>query len=261
MALYRSGPDPRFPVLNEYERFVFQWDADNDTNIIAVGGNLAPGLLLSAYEQGIFPWYNDGDPILWQSPDPRFVLFKDNLHISKSMKKILRQGKFEIRFDTNFESVIRNCATRERRGQDGTWITKDMIKAYIKMHELGWAHSAESYIDGKLVGGCYGVRLGNAFFGESMFSFVSNASKAAFLTLAQILIDDGVIFIDSQAYTNYLESLGAIEIPRAEYLEQLRLALEPRQIPTDANHPAFRRHEAIDKADRRGKWTALYQSN
>jgi leucyl/phenylalanyl-tRNA--protein transferase len=249
-AHFRSGPDPAFPHLHEYERFVFPQDEIYDSSVRAIGGNLSPGMLLSAYEQGLFPWYNEDDPILWHSPDPRFVLFKENLHISKSMKKVLRQKKFEVKFDTNFLGVMQNCAAKERPGQDGTWISNDMINAYTKMHELGWAHSAESYLDGKLAGGCYGMRLGNAFFGESMFSLCPNASKAAFLTLAQILFDDEILFIDSQVHTDYLETLGAINIPRKNYLELLNLALQPRIILGNFN--------AVDKVDRRGKWFEIY---
>jgi leucyl/phenylalanyl-tRNA--protein transferase len=248
----RSGPDPDFPVLHEYERFVFPENDLIDSSIAASGGNLSPGMLLSAYEQGLFPWYNEDDPILWHSPDPRFVLFKDNLHISKSMKKILRQNRFEIKFDTNFLSVMQNCAAVKRHDQDGTWISNDIINAYEKMHRLGWAHSAESYLDEKLVGGCYGMRLGNAFFGESMFSFFPNASKAAFLTLAQILFNDEVLFIDSQVHTDYLESLGAIEIPRSDYLALLKTALQPRII--------LGNFKAVDKVDRRGLWSEIYTS-
>lgn len=246
----RCGPDPDFPFLGEYERFIFPQQEIIHSSVRAVGGNLSPGMLLSAYEQGLFPWYNDDDPILWHSPDPRFVLFKENLHIAKSMKKILRQKKFEIKFDENFLEVICNCAAKERPNQDGTWITKDMIAAYENMHHLGWAHSAESYIDGKLAGGCYGMRLGNAFFGESMFSLVPNASKAAFLTLAQILFQDEIDFIDSQVHTDYVESLGATEIPRKEYLPRLNKALRQRQISVTQT--------GIDKIDRRGKWSDLY---
>ncbi len=254
-----GGPDPNFPVLHEYQRFDFPWKIKNDPSVVDVGGNLSPGMLLSAYEQGLFPWYNEDDPILWHSPDPRFVLFRNNLHISKSMKKIFRQKKFEIRFDTDFEGVIRNCAGAERKEQDGTWITDDMTAAYTKMHHLGWAHSAESFIDGKLAGGCYGIRLGNAFFGESMFSITPNASKAAFLTLAQILFDDELAFIDSQVHTDHLESLGAVNIPRTEYLTLLYSTLQQRHIPADKVHPQFRRL-VMDQADRRGKWSEIYEN-
>jgi leucyl/phenylalanyl-tRNA--protein transferase len=255
---YQCGPDPNFPILTEYERFVFPQSEETDSSVKAVGGNLSPGMLLSAYEQGLFPWYNDDDPILWHSPDPRFVLFKENLHISKSMKKVLRQKQFEIKFDANFLEVIQNCAAAKRHDQDGTWITTDMISAYEKMHQLGLAHSAESYVDGNLVGGCYGMRLGNAFFGESMFSISPNASKAAFLTLAQILFDDEILFIDSQVYTDYLETLGAIEIPRTHYLEFLKTALQPRMILTGKKNSMFCCYEKIDRLDRRGKWSEIY---
>ncbi len=250
---FQSGPDPAFPRLHENERFSFPWREEADSSIIAVGGNLSPGMLLSAYEQGLFPWYNEGSPILWHSPDPRFVLFKENLHISKSMKKILRQKRFEIKLDTNFEKVIRNCSEAKRPGQDGTWITNDMIAAYKEMHHLGWAHSAESYLDDELVGGCYGMRLGNAFFGESMFSIEPNASKAAFLTLAQILFDDELLFIDSQVHTDYLESLGAVNIPRNDYLALLCHALRHRNIPYNRQILSN-----TGKADRRGKWSEIY---
>jgi leucyl/phenylalanyl-tRNA--protein transferase len=249
-ARFRSGPDPNFPVLSEDERFEFPWNEYLDSSVVAIGGNLSPGMLLSAYEQGLFPWYNHDDPILWHSPDPRFVLFKENLHISTSMKKVFRQKQFKIKLDENFSGVIRNCAAKERKGQDGTWISNDIIAAYEKMHKLGWAHSAESYIDEKLVGGCYGMRLGNAFFGESMFSLVPNASKAAFLNLAQILFDDEIDFIDSQVHTDYVETLGAKEIPREEYLARLTLALQPRMNSLN--------QIASDNIDRRGKWSELY---
>jgi leucyl/phenylalanyl-tRNA--protein transferase len=182
-------------------------------------------MLLSAYMQGIFPWYNEGDPILWQSPDPRFLLFPERLHISTSMKKVLRKKTFTVLFDHDFDSVIENCAAIYRPHQSGTWITSDMIAAYKELHRLGWAHSAESYVDEKLVGGCYGIRLGNVFFGESMFSKMTNASKAAFLTLAPLLFADGVAFIDCQAYTDYLASLGAVEISRSVFLKTLHKTL------------------------------------
>jgi leucyl/phenylalanyl-tRNA--protein transferase len=249
-AHFRSGPDPDFPYLSENRRFDFPQEEIIDSSVRAVGGNLSPGMLLSAYEQGLFPWYNEDDPILWHSPDPRFVLFKDNLHVSKSMKKILRQQRFEVKFDTNFLSVIQNCAAAIRHDQDGTWISNDIIDAYEKMHQLGWAHSAESYLDGKLVGGCYGMRLGNAFFGESMFSIFPNASKTAFLTLAQILFDDDVMFIDSQVHTDYLETLGAMNIPRTDYLTRLNLALLSKRISTN--------EAAADQVDRRGNWSKIY---
>jgi leucyl/phenylalanyl-tRNA--protein transferase len=179
-------------------------------------------MLLSAYEQGIFPWYNEDDPVLWQSPDPRFVIFPERLHISRSMEKVLKRGVFRVEFDRDFSQVIKNCAAVERPGQDGTWITEDIVSGYTELYRLGWAHSAEAYLDGALAGGCYGVRLGRVFCGESMFSLAPNASKAAFLTLARRLFEDGAAFIDCQVYTSHLESLGGENIPRSEYLAMLR---------------------------------------
>jgi leucyl/phenylalanyl-tRNA--protein transferase len=182
-------------------------------------------MLLSAYEQGIFPWYSNDEPILWQSPDPRFVIYPDKLHISGSMAKILKKKTFDIAINKNFSKVIENCAGIYRRGQDGTWITQDIIAAYTEMHKLGYAHSAESYLNGELVGGCYGIKLGRAFFGESMFAHVSNASKAAFLTLAKRLFDGGINFIDCQIYTPHLASLGGEEISRENFLKLLKTTL------------------------------------
>jgi leucyl/phenylalanyl-tRNA--protein transferase len=215
----------KFPYLSENERFVFPNPEKAKSDIIAVGGNLSPGMLLSAYEQGIFPWYNKDEPVIWQSPDPRFILFPENLHISCSMKKILKQNHFEVRFDFDFRSIIENCARINRKGQSDTWITDDMINAYYKLHLLGFAHSAESYFNNELVGGCYGVQLGNVFFGESMFSYKSNASKTAFLTYAQKIFEQGVLFIDCQVYTNYLATLGACNISRKKFLAILHDAL------------------------------------
>jgi leucyl/phenylalanyl-tRNA--protein transferase len=183
-------------------------------------------MLLSAYEQGIFPWYNPEDPILWQSPDPRFVIFPEKLHVSASMKKVLRRGKFTVTLNRDFSAVIRACAAVDRPGQDGTWITGDIISAYTELHRLGWAHSAESWLDGELAGGCYGIRMGRAFFGESMFARQDNASKAAFLTLAEDLFARGTAFIDCQIPTDHLRSLGGEEISRKDFLSLLRKILE-----------------------------------
>jgi leucyl/phenylalanyl-tRNA--protein transferase len=222
---YSPGPDPSFPYLHENERLQFPDPASAEGDIIAVGGNLSPGVLLSAYEQGIFPWYNPEDPVIWQSPDPRFVIFPEKLHISATMRKILRQGKFTAAFDRDFPAVIEGCAAAERPGRGGTWITGDIIGAYTELHRLGWAHSAESWLAGELAGGCYGVRLGKAFFGESMFSRRSNASKAAFLNLARRLFDDGVRFIDCQVPTEHLRSLGGEEMDRRDFLALLKETL------------------------------------
>jgi leucyl/phenylalanyl-tRNA--protein transferase len=223
-----------FPYLPPDALFRFPNPAEAKGDIVAVGGNLSPGMLLSAYRQGIFPWFNEGDPILWQSPDPRFVIFPDKLRISQSMKKVLRQAVFDIRFDTAFSQVIQSCAEIYREGQDGTWITDGMIGAYGALHRLGYAHSAEAWQDGELAGGCYGVLLGcrgrrldmeapggGVFFGESMFARRTNASKAAFLTLAQKLFSQGVRFIDCQVWTAHLASLGGEELSRRDYLRLL----------------------------------------
>ena len=222
-----KGPDPLFPYLDENKRFSFPLpDEAKDKSIIAWGGNLSPGMLLSAYEQGLFPWYNEEDPILWQSPDPRMVLFPEKLHISRSMKKNLLKGEFDITFDRAFDKVIRGCSEADRPGQDGTWITADIISAYTKLHELGYAHSAEAWSEGSLAGGCYGIRLGNVFCGESMFAKKSNASKAAFITLACNLFADGVKFIDCQTHSNHLESLGGELLSRKAFLALLRETLK-----------------------------------
>jgi leucyl/phenylalanyl-tRNA--protein transferase len=221
-----EGRDPDFPWLNENERFKFPdpIKAKHDS-IIAWGGNLSPGMLLSAYEQGLFPWYAKGDPILWHSPDPRLVLFPGKLHVSRSMRKILDQKLFAIGFDRDFPGVIAACSQINRPAQGGTWITRDIIDAYTELHRLGWAHSAEAYLEEKLAGGCYGIRIGNVFFGESMFALKPNASKAAFLTLAESLFCDGVRFIDCQQPSRHLESLGAEKINRVEFQRLLRRTL------------------------------------
>jgi leucyl/phenylalanyl-tRNA--protein transferase len=232
---FRPGPDPDFPYLDETEFFPFPGEKTWDDDIIAVGGNLSPGMLLSAYEQGIFPWYNPGDPVIWQSPEPRCVLFPGKLHISSSMRKILKTGAFHITFDEDFLGVMEGCAQTKRPGQSGgTWISDDVIKAYIELHRLGWAHSAEAWVpkepgflketgfEGELAGGCYGVLMGKAFFGESMFSRKSNASKAAFLSLALKLFENGVAFIDCQVPTNHLLSLGGEVVPRKDFLTLLK---------------------------------------
>jgi len=221
------GPDPDFPFLSENQRFQFPPPEKSEHNsVVAWGGNLSPGMLLSAYEQGIFPWYSEGEPVIWHSPDPRFVIFPEKLHVSKSMQKILRQKIFTIKFNQDFSGVITSCSQVKRPGQGGTWITHDMIKAYTELHRLGWAHSAEAYFGGELSGGCYGILIGKIFFGESMFSLRPNASKAAFLTLARMLFEKGVRLIDCQQHTSHLESLGAVDISRVEFLTLLREALK-----------------------------------
>ncbi len=206
------------PWLNENQYFTFpSVEESTDEGIVAVGGNLSPGFLLSAYKQGIFPWFSDGDPLLWWSPDPRFVLFSEKLKISKSMRKEIRKNRYEILLDQNFKDVIRGCRTSVRKGAGGTWITEEMVDAYCSLNDLGLAHSVEVRDKGKLVAGLYGVSLGRVFFGESMFTTVSNGSKIAFILLLLFLKDYGFKLIDCQDHTNHLESLGAENIGRDQF--------------------------------------------
>ncbi len=191
-----------------------------EDGLLALGGDLNIDRLLLAYRSGIFPWYDDDVP-MWWCPDPRFVLYPDELKVSKSMKQVLKRGGFEFRVNTAFDKVIANCKAVAREGQDGTWITDDVEAAYNTMHKLGYAHSAEAWQDGKLVGGLYGIRLGNIFFGESMFNHMSNASKYAFIKYVEMLKSEGVVLIDCQVYTKHLESLGARMILRKDFLEIL----------------------------------------
>ena len=192
--------------------------------IVAIGGDLSTERLLLAYKSGIFPWYSEGEPILWWSPDPRFVLFPDEIKISKSMKKVINKNIFEIRYNTAFREVISNCS-KLRVDKEGTWITDDMIEAYCKLHELGYARSVETWHDGRLVGGLYGIHIGRCFFGESMFSTMTNASKFALIMLAENLKEKKYLLIDCQVYTNHLASMGAKEIPRNEFLRIIKEGL------------------------------------
>lgn len=188
--------------------------------LLAMGGDLSPERLQLAYRNGIFPWY-EGNTILWWCPHPRFVLFPEELKISKSIKPMLNRNEFAFTVNKDFASVIHHCKNTKRPGQDGTWITDYVEKAYIKLYELGIAHSAEVWKDGKLVGGLYGVKMGKVFFGESMFSLVSNASRYAFIKYVQLLKQEGIKLIDCQVYTEYLESLGARMIDREEFIKYL----------------------------------------
>ncbi|MDR2796183.1 MAG: leucyl/phenylalanyl-tRNA--protein transferase [Spirochaetaceae bacterium] len=219
---WSSGPDPFFPYLSENVCYKFPDPDKIDGDVVCIGGNLSPGMLLSAYRQGIFPWFNEDEPVLWRSPDPRFVIFPQNLHVSASMQKILKKKWFDVSFDRDFKAVISACAAACRPGQDGTWITGDMVSAYTELHRLGKAHSAEAWQDGELAGGCYGVRLGPVFFGESMFFNRPNASKAAFLTLAGSLFANGTAFIDCQVRSKHLAALGGTEISRKDFLQLLK---------------------------------------
>jgi len=274
-----SRQDPSFPYLGESRRFLFPDPGESSGDIVALCGNLSPGMLLSAYEQGIFPWYGPDDPLIWQSPDPRMVIFPESLRVSRSMRKTLAGGEYEIAFNRDFRAVIRGCAEAERPGQDGTWIDGEIMEAYTRLHELGWAHSAEAYIGGRLAGGCYGILLpgrrrgggglrgdedqggqrgekggggegglrreggprgdgdqgrqrggegglrGAVFCGESMFAKRPNASKAAFLTFAELLFANGAAFIDCQVPTEHLRSLGGAEMSRRDFLALLRKTL------------------------------------
>lgn len=189
--------------------------------LLALGGDLSADRILTAYKQGIFPWY-EGPVILWWSPDPRFVLFPEKLKVSKSMKQLLRRDAFDFRMNTRFTEVIRNCRISERKDQDGTWIDDDIERAYTHLHEIGYALSAECFLNNQLVGGLYGVRIGKIFYGESMFTKVSNASKYAFIKLVEQLKQDGIVLIDCQVYTDHLQSLGAEMIPREKFMELLQ---------------------------------------
>ena len=189
--------------------------------LIAIGGNLSPARLLSAYSQGIFPWYNEGDPICWYSPNPRMVLFPDELKVSKSLQKTLNKNLFEVRFNTAFSEVMRACSKTYRPDQGGTWISPDMINAYTQLHKLGYAICMESWLQGKLVGGCYGVIIGKMFYGESMFHTQTDASKVAFVNLVNQLKNQGIGMIDCQMKTPLLASFGGREIEREEFIKNL----------------------------------------
>lgn len=204
--------------LNKHHFFPPVSQATED-GLLAFGGDLSPERLLSAYQNGIFPWFEDDNTILWWSPDPRFVLFPSNLKVSKSMKQVLRNCDFEVTVNKDFNAVITECAKAKRPGQDSTWITNGMVEAYNTLHQLGFAKSVEVWQDQKLVAGLYGVDLNNGVFcGESMFTKVSNASKAGFITFIQ---NSNYKLIDCQVYTNHLESLGAEDILRDEFLSYL----------------------------------------
>jgi leucyl/phenylalanyl-tRNA--protein transferase len=214
MPIFALNEQIIFPPVNLAER----------SGILAVGGDLSPERLIEAYRRGIFPWYSEGDPIIWWSPDPRFVLFPAETYISKTMRQVLRRNVFEVSFDRDFRAVMQGCQGPRKR-EKGTWITEEMMEAYIRLHESGIAHSIETWQNGELMGGLYGISLGRCFFGESMFTRVSNASKAAFITLSMRLRELGFVIIDCQVYTSHLESLGARHITRDEYIAILEEGL------------------------------------
>jgi leucyl/phenylalanyl-tRNA--protein transferase len=219
------------PVYRLPRQLAFPDPAEaDDSGLLAVGGDLSADRLLLAYRSGIFPWYEAGMPILWWSPDPRMILEPGALRVSRRLRRTLNKGPFTVRFDTAFPGVIRACAVARRKGQAGTWITPEMERAYIHLHELGYAHCIESWSDGELVGGLYGLHLGRAFCGESMFSNRPDASKAALVDLVGAREALGIDWIDCQVPSGHLKSLGAEEIPRAEYLRRLEEAL---RLPTE----------------------------
>ncbi len=197
-------------------------ELSDSTGLLAFGGNLSQRALLNAYKKGIFPWYNENEPICWYSPNPRFVLFPEKLKISSSMKSVLNKQTFSFSVDTVFEKVIKNCRLAKRKGDPGSWITDDVERAYTKLFEKKIAHSAEAWHGKELAGGLYGVKLGKVFFGESMFANESNASKFAFINYVQLLQKRGIELIDCQVYTPHLQSLGAELIPRKDFTTLLK---------------------------------------
>ena len=227
MPIFRLVDEPIFPPP----------DYADPSGLLAVGGDLSKERLLEAYRLGIFPWYSDAQPILWWSPDPRLVLDLKDFIISRSLRKTLKKGVFQVTFDHAFEQVIQACAVVPRETQNGTWITEEMQEAYINLHGLGYAHSVESWFGGKLAGGLYGVSLGKCFFGESMFHLKTDASKVALATLVEKLKSWDFHFIDSQMTTEHMVRLGAKELPRRIFLKRLQSALR---------HPTRRGRWRID---------------
>jgi len=208
------GPSDPFPPVEQAQ--------DELGGLLAAGCNLSSERLLDAYRRGIFPWGTVEEFPLWYSPDPRMVLFPEEFRLSRSLHKTLKSGRFEVRFDTRFADIIDACSTTPRRGQGGTWISPDMQAAYTQLHELGWAHSVETYVEGDLVGGLYGLAIGRMFYGESMFARRTDASKVAFAHLIRYLSQHHIAMIDCQMRTEHLASLGGREIPRNEFLSRLR---------------------------------------
>ena len=203
----------------------------DERGLLAVGGDLEPETLLAAYKKGIFPWYEAGQPILWWSPDPRMVLYPEDFHCSPSLKQKLRHPAFSVTADTAFQDVIRMCSRVKRKGQEGTWITPAMIRAFEQMYHLGFAHSVETWHHGKLAGGLYGLAIGRVFYGESMFHTVSDSSKIALYHLCRFLQRNGFEVIDVQQSTKHLESLGAVEVGREKFLQILQKATQKEGIP------------------------------
>ncbi len=231
-----SRSDPDFPWLDLGEFFRFPDPEDACGTVVAVGGNLSPGMLVSAYAQGIFPWFNDDDPLYWQSPDPRFVILPGSFRVPSRLARAMRKKPFDIRVDTSFERVISYCSLVARDGQDGTWITDDMLEAYVGLHREGIAHSVEAWRDGDLVGGFYGLLIGGVFFGESMFTRASDAAKVAFAAFAPYFFREmGGRLIDSQVYTDHIARFGGVNVSRDAYLRMLDRALSGQ--PADREQP------------------------
>ncbi len=219
----QNRQDQEFPRLECGDYFQFPDPEEADGSVVAVGGNLSPGMMLSAYVQGIFPWFNEDDPLYWQSPNPRFVLIPGDLHIPSRLKREMKKNRFRITADVDFEKVILSCAEILRPGQYGTWITEDLIDACMELHEEGFMHSIEAWDGSILAGGFYGLQLGSVFFGESMFSRENNASKTAFAVFAgEFFSRMGGTLIDSQVYTDHMARFGAKNISRQAYLRILR---------------------------------------
>jgi len=231
-----SDSDSEFPRLAWDEDFEFPDPSTADEDgLVGVGGNLSPGMLLSAYRRGIFPWFSRGGSPYWFSPEPRFVLLPSELHVGETLAKVLKKRSFEVTFDVSFRDVMEQCSLVPRPGQDGTWITPDFLEGYTEIHQLGFAHSVEVWKqtgpEKVLVGGLYGIRLGRVFFGESMFSLEPNASKVGFVTLVRNLVCRfGIELVDCQAPTAYLASFGAKLLPRRDFL---RLLTELVEFPGD----------------------------
>jgi leucyl/phenylalanyl-tRNA---protein transferase len=222
------------PVFRIDERLIFPPVHLAEDGLLAVGGDLRPERLLLAYSKGIFPWYGENLPILWHAPDPRMIMTTPELSIQRSLRKAIRKQPYELRLDTVFEQVLRGCAAAPRPGQNGTWLIAEMMEAYLELHALGFAHSFEAWRGDELIGGCYGVSLGAAFFGESMFTRGPDASKIAYAACVNQLHAWGIGLIDCQVHTEHLERFGAYQIPRLDYMELL--------------------HVALDQPTRRGRW-------
>jgi leucyl/phenylalanyl-tRNA--protein transferase len=214
------------PIYILNDKIEFPPVAGAEDGIVAIGGDLKAERLIMAYKSGIFPWYSEEEPIIWHSPEQRFVLFLEELHISKSMKRVLNSTRFSVTFDSDFSFVINQCASVNRKGQDGTWIIKEMIDAYVNLHHLGYAHSVEVWHEEKIVGGVYGVSIGKCFFAESMFHTVSNASKIALINLVKFLKKNDFLFLDAQVFTEHVATMGAIEIPRNEFIQLLNNGIQ-----------------------------------